>query len=105
MPRILFSTVFRLGNNSSSNGVDKVILNRVVQRGTDYKLDTCDDISLRFDLLGPKGGSFSSLHRAPHAAIYPQSSQSVNRDRTPRETRFTFEIDNFHRFSPKIMPV
>ena len=65
MPRILFSTVFRLGNNSSSNGVDKVILNRVVQRGTDYKLDTCDDISLRFDLLGPKL-SLIHIYRVSH---------------------------------------
>jgi hypothetical protein len=34
-----------------------------VQRGTDYEPDTCNDIGLRIDILGPNGSSFFSLHR------------------------------------------
>jgi excisionase family DNA binding protein len=62
---------FRLGNNPSGNGVDKVILNGVVQRGTDYELNTRNYISLQLVLLGPDDGSFFSLHRGTSCRYLP----------------------------------
>jgi hypothetical protein len=53
MPGVIFSTAFRFGRNPSSNGMDKIRFNGVVQFGTDHKLNTRNDILIGIGFFMP----------------------------------------------------
>ena len=67
MSCVLFSTAFRLGNNPSGNGVDKVILNGVVQRGTDSELRRAGGAYAR--LMSSEGATTSEERRKVSAVL------------------------------------